>query len=144
MARGLTWIFLYAVLLGANETDRIIWNDVQPTHRNSTLEPLNPSQLHYLHRTHPLSSVSIPTGSLTNTSAAVSKGEADATFSPMATAIFEIKRHRYYQLEIAGTTEDKVRYRIGVRKQDPQLHAIISKAVRSLDPLERDRIITAT
>ncbi|MBN2894439.1 MAG: diguanylate cyclase [Campylobacterales bacterium] len=72
---------------------------------------------------------------------AVSSGDAFATISPMAEAIHIIRTHRLYNIKIAGKADTVGTYRIGVRKDEPMLHAILSKAVEVLDPLDKERIV---
>ncbi len=71
----------------------------------------------------------------------VSDGKIDVMIEGLLSAGLRISELGLANLKIAGQTSYKDEYRIGVRKDEPILLDVLDKAVRSLDPLEKNEII---
>ncbi len=71
----------------------------------------------------------------------VSDGKIYATVNSLLGTAHLIKKHNFLDTKIAGRTALKNEYKIGVIKNDPLLHSILSKAVKSISQKEKDKII---
>ncbi len=74
----------------------------------------------------------------------VSEGEADMTLRSLTIAAFTIRRDGWFNLKIAGQPpQDHYinRLRMGVLKDMPELRDILSKAIVTITPRERDHIV---
>ncbi|OUR65956.1 myristoyl transferase [Methylophaga sp. 42_25_T18] len=70
----------------------------------------------------------------------VNIGEADAYVGDAAYANYAIKQADMLNLQFAGQTNLTGSYRIGIHKSQPELHAIINRALNSISPEERKSI----
>ncbi len=74
----------------------------------------------------------------------VSQGEADMTLRSLTIAAFTIRRDGWFNLKISGQPpQDHYinRLRMGVLKDMPELRDILSKAIETITPRERDSIV---
>ncbi len=72
----------------------------------------------------------------------VSEGKADMTLRSLIIAAYTIRKDGWFNLKIAGQYPDYTnRLRMGVLKDMPELRDILSKAVLTITPRERDRIV---
>ena len=72
----------------------------------------------------------------------VSKGKLDATINPLLGTTYLIKKLGLSNVKIAGKTELKNQYKIGVIKSDEILYSILSKAVTSISEKEKSHIVS--
>ncbi|MCP5206971.1 MAG: transporter substrate-binding domain-containing protein [Hahellaceae bacterium] len=68
----------------------------------------------------------------------LSSGKIDALLLSLPEATHNIRQLGLTNLKVAANTPYKSSYRIGISKQDPQLHSIMSKVVRSLTTQDID------
>lgn len=74
--------------------------------------------------------------------AMVSERKASMTMRSLIVAAYTIKKHGLFNLKIAGQMPNYVNnLRIGVRRDQPLLRDILNKAIASITPLERGRIV---
>jgi len=71
---------------------------------------------------------------------ALVSGAVDAVLLPMPVASYHIRQMGLTELKVAGYSEFKDNVRIGVRKNEAQLHTIMSKLVRSLQVKDIEEI----
>ncbi|WP_045210742.1 PAS domain S-box protein [Desulfonatronovibrio magnus] len=74
----------------------------------------------------------------------VSSGEADMTLRSLTIAAYTIRRDGWFNLKIAGQPPGEHyinRLRMGVLKHKTELRDILSKAIVTITPRERDRIV---
>ncbi|TWI66933.1 PAS domain S-box-containing protein [Desulfobotulus alkaliphilus] len=74
----------------------------------------------------------------------VSEGKADMTLRSLTMAAYTIRKDGWFNLKIAGQPpQDHYmnRLRMGVLKEMPELRDILSKAIVTITPRERDRIV---
>ncbi|MCG5509757.1 diguanylate cyclase [Ectothiorhodospira lacustris] len=72
----------------------------------------------------------------------VSDRRADMTIRSLIVAAYTIRQDGWFNLRISGMQADYVNLlRIGVRRDDPMLHALLDAGVRSISQSEREAII---
>ncbi len=73
---------------------------------------------------------------------AVDHGEADMTMRSLIIAAYTIRKEGFFNLKIAGQMPDFTnKLSIGVIKAEPILRDILNKAVLSITPVEREKIV---
>jgi diguanylate cyclase (GGDEF)-like protein len=85
----------------------------------------------------------VRTGSETQSMDLVTSRQVDMTMRSLIVSAYTIRKQGYFNLKIAGQIPEYAnRLRIGVRKDNPVLHAILDKGVRAVSPQEREGIIS--
>ncbi|MGE4318615.1 MAG: diguanylate cyclase [Deferribacterales bacterium] len=73
---------------------------------------------------------------------AVDKGKADMTMRSLIMAAYTIREQGFFNLKIAGQLPDFTnKLSIGVIKSEPVLREVLNKAVLTITPVEREKII---
>lgn len=73
--------------------------------------------------------------------AMVSQRKADMTMRSMTVAVYTIKKEGWFNLKISGQVPGyENRLRVGVRKEEPVLRAIMDKGIATITPAERGQI----
>ncbi len=72
----------------------------------------------------------------------VASGLADAYVGPLGTATYYIQKHLLTGLKVAGLAQDRViRFKMGVRSDKPQLHAMLQQALDRVDDGQRQALV---
>ena len=71
----------------------------------------------------------------------VSEGHIDVAIAGLQMVSYKIHEHGLYNLKIVGQTPFKKFFRMGVKKENPELRSILNKAIDSVSSLETNRII---
>lgn len=72
----------------------------------------------------------------------VSQGKIDATINSLLGTAYLIRKLNLANIKIAGKTELFNQYRIGVIKNDPLLHSILTKVILDISQKEKDNILS--
>ena len=96
--------------------------------------------LEQLHQTYPdLPFIQLPT--LEDGLTAVAVGQADVLIATLAQASYQIARAGMNNLRIVGSTEFTTRLALGVQPDNPLLASILTKALASISPEEKQQVL---
>lgn len=82
----------------------------------------------------------VPFPAVTECLLALSSGAIDAALLSLPVATYNIRHLGLNDLKVAGHSGFKDTIRIGVRKNDPQLHSIMSKVIRAISARDVDAV----